>query len=149
MNRVLFVVLSLFSQALWANEVVTKRSLQECFKAIGRDDFEVLAYSADTKTLVYDVNKESTIVLKEGSGYSLDATSTAQCKKIDMGSLERLGKSIADDVKAAVKSGKNSSGFVVCVKALQLLDQDVSAQLTEMYIKHPSSEGRHTPSTGR
>ena len=119
---------------------VTVKSLQVCFNEVDRENFEVQSYSKNTETLVYDVDKSRTVILKPSIGYEISSASAGACKKIDLGSLEKLGEILANEIDQALRAGARPSKFESCALALKLMKLEAEAVRVDALIKSQKSK---------
>lgn len=108
------------------NRLPFPASLQECFDAVGRENFKVIGFSEDTGTLFYEINKEQVVILRKASGHEIQTRPEAACKPIDKGDFARLAEQLMKGAteKMAVK---NDTRLNSCVEAIRALGQAPSA----------------------
>jgi hypothetical protein len=101
-------------------------SLQECFNAVGRENFKVIGFSQDTGTLFYEINKEQVVILRKASGHEIQTRPEAACKPIDKGDFARLAEQLMNGATEKMAL-KNDTKLKSCVEAIRALGQAPSA----------------------
>lgn len=127
----IYLILS-FVLSAQAGELESK--LQRCFDRLGYEKFKVIAYSEDSRTLVYELNGETTIILREDSGSELTAAPANSCKPLQNGgSIRKLAQAFVDKTKER-RSQKNSQDLKICAEALRGLKLSGDAAVLESHL---------------
>jgi hypothetical protein len=128
-------------------------ALQDCFAAIGRDNFRVVGFSENTGTLYYEIGKSQAVILRKNSGHEIDLRPEPACRPIDGGDFEKLAQQIEKGVQAKIKT-TSPKLFETCEIAVRALGQTARADSIASLIK--TSPGRpvspvppHEPVTDR
>jgi hypothetical protein len=143
-NNALLLLLALYTTGAFAQDKARLQfpaTLQECFDAVGRENFKVIGFSQDTGTLFYEINKEQVVILRKASGHEIQTRPEAACKPIDKGDFARLAEQLMKGAteKMAVK---NDPRLNSCVDAIRALGQAPSADHLAAVL---SGQKRGTP----
>ncbi len=119
--------------------------LQSCFDQLGYEKFKVIGYSAASRTLIYEIDGEETIVLREDLGHKVTAAPNNACKPVDGGSIRKLAQAFIDKTKQRA-SQPGSQNLKVCADALKGLNLAGDAAVLQSYLR--SSAGPTEKSNG-